>query len=163
MDAERFTLRGLTAYNLDDDSAILVGRDGQPRVIAFATLDRDGEYQRDEPLPAHLLAIWDAHKEQIARQKREPKLYSLRDRADRAITSYEPGRFGGNTRNRVYGRLDCPAALRALPRGIYQRFRVFFADEETARAAGYRPCSCCLPGRAAQRARDLGRSQPRLL
>ncbi len=56
-----------------------------------------------------------------------------------------PGSFGGNTRRRVYGRLDCPAALRAIGRGGYVDNRVFFADEATAVQAGYRPCAVCLP------------------
>ncbi|HEY2100575.1 MAG TPA: hypothetical protein VGH72_29215, partial [Pseudonocardia sp.] len=45
------------------------------------------------------------------------------------------------------GRLDCRSALRALARGGYARHRVFFADEATAVAAGYRPCAVCLPAR----------------
>lgn len=56
-----------------------------------------------------------------------------------------PGTLGGNRRGRLYGRLDCPSALRVLPAGVYQRHRVFFADEATAVAAGYRPCARCLP------------------
>jgi methylphosphotriester-DNA--protein-cysteine methyltransferase len=36
--------------------------------------------------------------------------------------------------------------------------RVFFADEQTAVAAGYRPCAACLPGvYAAWKARDQRR------
>ncbi len=58
-----------------------------------------------------------------------------------------PGRFGGHRRGRRYGRLDCPAAARALARGGYVADRVFFADESTAIAAGYRPCAACLPSR----------------
>lgn len=38
---------------------------------------------------------------------------------------------------------SCPSAIRALPRG-YAKRRVFFADEATAIAAGYRPCSVCM-------------------
>ena len=34
-----------------------------------------------------------------------------------------------------------PSALRAIDRGRYARHRVFFADEATAVAAGYRPCA----------------------
>lgn len=56
-----------------------------------------------------------------------------------------PGTLGGHRRSRIYGRLDCPAARRALARGGYARHRVFFADEATARSAGYRPCAVCLP------------------
>ena len=61
------------------------------------------------------------------------------------VRSSVPGQYGGNRATRVYGRLDCPAALRALARGQYARNRVFFADEPTALAAGYRPCAACLP------------------
>jgi len=54
-----------------------------------------------------------------------------------------PGRLGGNRVSKIYGRLDCPSAIRALARG-YARRRVFFADEATAIAAGYRPCAVCM-------------------
>lgn len=63
--------------------------------------------------------------------------------------SAEPGRFGGHRRGRGYGRLDCTAALRAIARGGYVAHRVFFADEETAVRAGYRPCGICLRDRYA--------------
>jgi methylphosphotriester-DNA--protein-cysteine methyltransferase len=56
-----------------------------------------------------------------------------------------PGTLGGHKRGRLYGRLDCPAAMRAIARGGYADSRVFFADEETAILAGYRPCAVCLP------------------
>lgn len=56
-----------------------------------------------------------------------------------------PGTLGGNRRLLVYGRLDCPSALRHIARGHYVRHRVFFADEAAAVAAGYRPCARCLP------------------
>lgn len=59
--------------------------------------------------------------------------------------SDQPGMLGGHRRSRIYGRLDCPAALRAIARGGYGAHRVFFLNEERARAAGYRPCSVCLP------------------
>ncbi len=45
---------------------------------------------------------------------------------------------------RIYGRLNCSTAQRALTRGGYAEHRVFFADEATAIAAGYRPCATCL-------------------
>jgi hypothetical protein len=59
--------------------------------------------------------------------------------------SPEPGRLGGNKRSKTYGRLDCKAAARYLARGTYQKNRVFFADEATAIAAGYRACRTCMP------------------
>ena len=63
--------------------------------------------------------------------------------------SDRPGTLGGHRRSKLYGRLDCPAARRAIARGGYVRDRVFFADEAAARAAGYRPCAVCLPERYA--------------
>jgi hypothetical protein len=59
--------------------------------------------------------------------------------------SMRPGSFGGHRRSRIYGRLDCPAALRAIGRGGYVTQRVFFASEADAVSAGYRPCAVCLP------------------
>jgi RNA polymerase sigma factor (sigma-70 family) len=55
------------------------------------------------------------------------------------------GALGGHRRSRIYGRLDCRTALAAIRRGGYVEHRVFFADERTAIAAGYRPCAVCLP------------------
>jgi len=60
-------------------------------------------------------------------------------------TSAVPGTLGGHSYKRIYGRLDCPAALRAIARGGYVTHRVFFLTEEHALAAGYRPCAVCLP------------------
>jgi methylphosphotriester-DNA--protein-cysteine methyltransferase len=69
--------------------------------------------------------------------------YHLLDANGATIISETPGLVGGNRRLKIYGHLDCPSALRALPRG-YARHRVFFADETTAIAAGYRPCGVCM-------------------
>jgi hypothetical protein len=57
-----------------------------------------------------------------------------------------PGQYGGHQRGKIYGRLDCSAARRAIAAGGYVKHRVFFADEAAAAAAGYRPCAVCLPG-----------------
>ena len=62
-----------------------------------------------------------------------------------AYRSPTPGTVGGHRGTRVYGRLDCPAALRALGRGGYVASRVFFAAETVAAAAGS-PRARCLPG-----------------
>jgi hypothetical protein len=59
--------------------------------------------------------------------------------------SRQPGALGGHRRSRIYGRLDCPGALRAIARGGYVANRVFFLNEQHACAAGYRPCAACLP------------------
>jgi methylphosphotriester-DNA--protein-cysteine methyltransferase len=77
------------------------------------------------------------------------KQYTLIGRDAQPHSSATPGTLGGHRRGRVYGRLDCAGARRAIARGGYVRDRVFFADEQTAVAAGYRPCAVCLPDRYA--------------
>lgn len=77
-------------------------------------------------------------------EKIRHKQYTLLGADGRPYLSDEPGTLGGNRRAKIYGRLDCPAALRALRQGGYREHRVFFRDEATAIAAGYRPCGACL-------------------
>ena len=60
------------------------------------------------------------------------------------------GALGGHRKTKIYGRLDCRAALQAIARGGYVANRVFFADEKTARAAGFRPCAVCMPAEYAR-------------
>ena len=71
------------------------------------------------------------------------KLYKLIGPDGEEYLSEEKGRLGGNRKAKIYGRLDCPAAIRSLSQG-YAEVRVFFKDEETAQAAGYRPCGSCM-------------------
>jgi methylphosphotriester-DNA--protein-cysteine methyltransferase len=72
-------------------------------------------------------------------------MYTLIGPDGTPFRSNAPGALGGHRRTKVHGLLDCPAALRAINRGGYVKWRVFFPDEETARTAGYRPCAVCLP------------------
>lgn len=65
--------------------------------------------------------------------------------------SPSPGTLGGHRGGRIYGRLDCAAARRAIHRGGYVSQRVFFADARAAIGAGYRPCAVCLPQAYARR------------
>lgn len=71
--------------------------------------------------------------------------YVLLDAHRRRYPSSTAGRFGGQCKNRIYGRVDCRAALAAISKGGYVAHRVFFVDEPTAVAAGYRPCAACVP------------------
>ena len=71
-------------------------------------------------------------------------VYQLTQADGSVVARDVPGLFGGNRRMKIYGRLDCPSALRALSRG-YAKRRVFFADEAAAIAASYRPCAVCMP------------------
>ena len=48
-------------------------------------------------------------------------------------------RYGGNHRLVIYGRLDCASGKR-----MKRSTRVFFAGEDAARAAGFRPCGHCM-------------------
>lgn len=64
--------------------------------------------------------------------------------------SSTPGTLGGHRRSKVYGRLDCAGALRWIAKGKYVQHRVFFADEASAIAAGFRPCGHCLRERYAE-------------
>jgi hypothetical protein len=73
------------------------------------------------------------------------KTYTLLGPNGKPYASFLPGAFGGHRRGKLYGRLDCRAALQTIAGGGYVKHRVFFADEATAIAAGYRPCAVCMP------------------
>jgi metal binding Ada-like protein len=79
------------------------------------------------------------------RMTEQKKQYTLMGADGRPYQSDTPGTYGGHRGGKLYGRLDCPSALRAIARGGYVKHRVFFADEKAAIAAGYRPCAVCLP------------------
>lgn len=72
------------------------------------------------------------------------KKYILLDKDGRKYESDFPGTLGGHSKLKIYGRLDCPSALRYIANSKYIKYRVFFADEKTAIAAGYRPCYYCM-------------------
>lgn len=71
-------------------------------------------------------------------------MYKLLDKNNKEYLSETPGALGGNKRLKIYGKLDCPSALRHINRGFYIKQRVFFKDENTAISAGYRPCGACM-------------------
>ena len=74
----------------------------------------------------------------------EHKQYKLLGADGKFYMSEEKGTLGGHKGLKIYGRLDCPSPKPYLERGTYQKRRVFFKDEATAIAAGYRPCSVCM-------------------
>ena len=73
-----------------------------------------------------------------------PATWTLLGRGGESWKSDVPGAFGGHRKSRIYGRLDCPSALRAIGKGGYVPHRVFFLDEHAARSARYRPCAKCM-------------------
>ena len=74
----------------------------------------------------------------------DQKMYRLIGPDGKPTLSLTPGQLGGYRKDRIYGRLDCRNALMHIAKGHYVAQRVFFLDEETAIAAGYRPCSRCM-------------------
>jgi methylphosphotriester-DNA--protein-cysteine methyltransferase len=72
------------------------------------------------------------------------KIYTLIGTDGKSYESQTKGTFGGHRKDKIYGRLDCQGAARWIAKGHYVKNRVFFADEQTAIAAGYRPCANCL-------------------
>lgn len=72
------------------------------------------------------------------------KKYKLIDKDGKEYFSEEKGLLGGNRRLKIYGKLDCPSANYYISKGQYVKYRVFFADEDTAISAGYRPCAKCM-------------------
>jgi hypothetical protein len=96
----------------------------------------------------------------------QPGTFTLIGRNGRPYQSLMPGTLGAHRGNKLYGRLDCRAARQAIARGGYIKHRVFFLDEATANAAGYRPCAVCLPEKyaawkASQSARVTERTRER--
>lgn len=79
----------------------------------------------------------------------ERRTFRLLGADGRTYDSEQPGTLGGYRRRKIYGRLDCPSALRHIANGHYVQHRAFFADEFTAIAAGYRPCAKCMPNQYA--------------
>lgn len=73
-----------------------------------------------------------------------PKTYTLLT-PNGPQASLEPGTMGGYRPKKIFGRLDCPSANRAIAKGGYVQHRVFFKDVDDAQACGYRPCAKCMP------------------
>jgi len=70
--------------------------------------------------------------------------FKLRNANDEEYESDLSGTLGGNRSLKIYGRLTCRNALMWIEKGHYVKQRVFFIDEATAKAAGYRPCAICM-------------------
>jgi len=85
-----------------------------------------------------------------ARPTMNARTWTLIGRDGNPYESDVPGTLGGHRKQRLYGRLDCRAALQAIARGGYVHDRVFFRDEDHAKAAGYRACAVCMPAEYAQ-------------
>ncbi len=62
------------------------------------------------------------------------KQYKLLGSDGKEYLSETPGEFGGNSKLKIYGRLNCPSALSTIRRfpGSYEKSRVFFSDEKNS-------------------------------
>lgn len=56
----------------------------------------------------------------------EKKLYKLIGPNGKEFLSEEKGTLEGHKKLKIYGRLDCPSALRYIGKGDYVQYRVFF-------------------------------------
>ena len=74
----------------------------------------------------------------------ETKTYTLLGADGKFYQSRTKGTLGGHRKDKIYGTLDCAGAAHWIVKGHYVKQRVFFADEQTAITAGYRPCFGCL-------------------
>jgi Oxygenase, catalysing oxidative methylation of damaged DNA/Metal binding domain of Ada len=110
------------------------GTESRPSAQATATRSRSSSTTRPKPVTT-----------EQARDR-----YTLVGVNGQPYEAATPGTLAGHRAEKIYGRLDCPAALRAIARGGYLTHRVFFADGAVAIKAGYRPCGACLPDRYAR-------------
>ena len=81
---------------------------------------------------------------QLMRQLQNKQFKLLNSKGEEYLSNI-PGTIGGNKKLKIYGRLDCPSAKKWIEKGYYISNRVFFENEDTAIAAGYRPCAKCMP------------------
>ena len=72
------------------------------------------------------------------------KMYKLLGVDGEFYLSDTPGTVEGWTTGKIYHRSDCSKIKIELSHGHLKETRVFFKDEQTAIAAGYRPCYFCL-------------------
>jgi len=75
------------------------------------------------------------------------KTYTLLGPDGTPYQSKTPGTLGGYRGPNypwLYGTLECGTAKAQIKKGHYVQWRVFFADEATALAAGHRPCGNCM-------------------
>jgi hypothetical protein len=77
------------------------------------------------------------------------RTYTLLD-PDRQPTRAQPAARSAAAGQAAYTAGSTARPLRAIARGGYVSNRVFFADEQTAVGAAYRPCAVCLPDEYAQ-------------
>lgn len=88
------------------------------------------------------------------------KTYKLLDKNGQEYKSLVPGTLGGHRKLKIYGRLDCPSAKRFIDKGQYVQHRVFFIDENTAKAAGYRPCYYCMREKYLEWKKEVNKNMP---
>ena len=72
-------------------------------------------------------------------------MYRLIGPDGREVLSKSRARSAGTAATRSTDGSTAADAAQWIAKGHYVKQRVFFADEATAIAAGYRPCANCMP------------------
>ena len=149
---------GLPFLTFEDEQAQLQQAGAQVLVITpdEASVEAKGPNPSDSRRLALAAKAGREQGQQLAESVRSfwsnTKIYKLIGPDGKPYESTTPGTLGGYNggKKQIYGRLDCPSALRWIAKGHYVEHRVFFADEPTAIAAGYRPCGICMKERYAE-------------
>jgi hypothetical protein len=129
----------LTQYTIvpEQPSPWFSYRASKDGTIGLAVLDQS--FRKDTLLVEKIRLILSSSENDLSQKK-----YFLTNSDGRQELSQALGTFGGHQKYMIYGEMDCTSANRHIANGKYIRGRVFFADEKTAIAAGYRPCAICM-------------------
>jgi nucleotide-binding universal stress UspA family protein len=123
---------------LEDVDQIIIGSHGKSGVSKLLMGSVSSEVFRCARQPVFV------YRNAETEESHRMKIYWLMGANGRQYPSTRPGTLGGNQALKIYGRLDCPSAMRWIAKGHYVKNRVFFDNRQTAIKAGYRPCGVCL-------------------
>ena len=97
------------------------------------------EFSKNKLVLEKIMLILSCSIEQLVNCK-----YFLTDEYGAQYLSTIPGEIGGHKKLKIYGKMDCPSAKRYIADNKYVQHRIFFANENVAKTAGYRPCAKCM-------------------
>ncbi|WP_420554273.1 hypothetical protein [Neptuniibacter marinus] len=119
-------------------------KDNDITLVGVEHVCRELPFSDETSLTAFLVPLLKQYVQQLLQVLNgSGKTYRLLGSDGELFKSPVKGVLGGNSKEKRYGELHCSAANNALSRG-YAGHRVFFANEEDAIAAGYKPCGTCM-------------------
>ena len=129
-------------YNLIDNQIVDLTKGQFNKLPKYDGEERTRDYllSNEDTKKRYLLLLKKVKDNFIKYGKKEYKLLGING----MYFSKIPGVLGGNKKLKIYGKLDCPSALKWLKKGYYASNRVFFENEEIAKQLGYRPCGICM-------------------